>query len=444
MTQENKFVQKVSWVDVRQHVASLNQSFAQLVDELAPDHSLPLYLVKYPYGSMIADTQCAYLPDTNGHAKPFAEVIAHDKNLAGLAYGKDCLPMTMVLEKQLENFVDLKLNNTTIPWLIYQRGSFFPFATILGREGKHNYSPNGLLTISAGARSTFLLPNIGCVTNHQYLQRDYRIQAKTPKSFYDHWSVMKSIANSKKANNEWHAVVLYFSEKWVQAIQTDKAWLQLKNYFLELAWDQFEFDRNRIYYDIAYSLMLQKRNLKPNPYLTDTARHLFAIASGCAPGFAPAQNDNALPLSLLQKAFAESYQLKKYLPTIMLPRKFKLDASGTPVYYSLQQPSTHMFSPKSRKVSSTLFEMRELEHVMKIFAEELGNNMNVCSDTILNRVAQSVKFHYYHNEVDTQQVINHSSDIEKFDARFTTMNYPHCPGQFAADSKFLRGCVSIS
>ncbi len=251
---------------------------------------------------------------------------------------------------------------------------------------------------------------------------------------------MKSIANSKKAGANWFAEVLYFSEKWVKTIQTDKAWARLKNYFLELAWDQFEFDRNRIYYDIAYSLMLQKRNLKPNPYLTDTARHLFVIASGSAPGFVPAQNEDALPLALLQQAFTESYQLKKYLPTIMQPTNYSFGESAAPVYYSLQQPSTHMFSPKSRKVSSTLFEMRELEHIMKIFAEEFANNRNVCSDTILSRVAQTVKFQYYHNEIDAQQIINPSADIEKLDTRFTSMKYANCSGQLALIRSFAGLC----
>ncbi len=164
MIAENSYIQKASWKDVRQTVARLDEKFVQLVDELAPDQSFPLYLVNYPYGAIMADTQCAYLPDANGCMKPFAEVIMEDKNLTALAYGKDCMPMTFVLQKQLENFIDLQLNNTTIPWLIYKPGSFFPFATILGREGKHNYSPNGLLAITAGVRSTFLLPNIGCVT----------------------------------------------------------------------------------------------------------------------------------------------------------------------------------------------------------------------------------------------------------------------------------------
>lgn len=441
---ENTYIKKIYWADIRQSIAKLDLQFTNIIDELSPGESFPLFRVKYPYGSIIADTTCAYLPNENGQSKPFDEVIANDTSLSSLAYGNDCLPMAMVLEKQLENFIDLKQNCTSIPRLIYKPGSFFPFATILGREGKHNYSPNGLLVITSGARSACMLPNIGCVTNHLYLQRDYRIEEKAPKSLYQHWSVFRAIANSKNAISEWYSTILYFSDSWVKAIQTDQKWLSLKNYFLELAWDQFEFDRNRIYYDIAYSLMLQKRNLRPNPYLTDTARHLFVIACGSTPGFAPAQDEEALPLSLLQKAFSETYQLKKYLPTILQPMNYNLDENCLPVYYSLQLPSTHMFSPKSRRTSSTLFEMRELEHVVKIFAHELMNNTNVCSDTILNRVARTVSFQYFHNEPDPQEIVNDTSYIEKLDSRFTNMNYQNCPGSFAVDSRFLRGCIRIS
>jgi len=51
----------------------------------------------------------------------------------------------------------------------------------------------------------------------------------------------------------------------------------------------------------------------------------------------------------------------------MQPAHFYFENDKLPVYYSLQNPSTYAFSPKSRKLSSTLFEMRELAHIMRIF-----------------------------------------------------------------------------
>ena len=104
-----------------------------------------------------------------------------------------------------------------------------------------------------------------------------------------------------------------------------------------------------------------------------------------------------------------------------------------------------MFSPKSRKVSSTLYEMRELEHIMQIFSEELSRENAICSDTVLNSVAASVEFGYFHNEIDTHQVLKHSSDIQHRDNRFNVILAEAQTGKasFAQDSKFLRGCISI-
>src|SRR5580704_5442334 len=142
---------------------------------------------------------------------------------------------------------------------------------------------------------------------------------------------------------------MYFSEKWMEKLHTDKSWLQLKSYLHELAWNAFEYRRNQVYYDIAFSMIQKKRNLKPNPYLTDTARHLFTITLGDAPGYAPATDNNSLPLHTLQKVLVDSYGMKKYIPTIMKPCVYNFEKDKFPIYYSLQNPSTFAFSPKSRK-----------------------------------------------------------------------------------------------
>lgn len=190
-------------------------------------------------------------------------------------------------------------------------------------------------------------------------------------------------------------------------------------------------------------MIQKKRNLKPNPYLTDTARHLFSISLGEAPGFIPATNEDALPLNKLQEAFMNSYNLKKYFPIIMQASSYKFELSKQPIYYSLQHPSAHSFSPKSRKASSTLFEMRELEHIMRIFQEELTKKDALCSDTILGEASQNTEFKYFHNEIDPHQIIRHSSEIEKLDMQFISKQ-ENSDKVFPEDSKFFRGCISIN
>jgi len=215
-------------------------------------------------------------------------------------------------------------------------------------------------------------------------------------------------------------------------------------YLHNLAWERFAYQRNRLSYDIVFSVIQKKRNLKPNPYLADTARHLFAIAMGGAAAYMPALNDDALPVDLLQKIFITSYGMKKYLPAIMQPVHFYFEKHQFPVYYSLQHPSTFVFSPKSRKISSTLSEMRELEHIMKIFIAEISKDNSMCSDAIISQIGKNVEFNYFHNEYDRHHVIKPSTEILSADKRFDSINHKHSQNlKFASDAPFLRGCISM-
>lgn len=432
---EKNGVVKVSWNDVRKRVAQVEPKFAELVDELNPDASFPLFLVYLPYGALKGDTESSFLPDSKGNLYRLSDSHVPKEIIQHLGYGLGGSPMGMVLEKQLEYFIDLKHKGITIPWLIYSPGQFFPYSTILGCQSNDVYAPNGLLTVTSGARSTFMLPNIGCNTHHVNLKRHFNIKRQAPKTLYEHWTIFKDILDSKVINCDWKSCLIYFSEKWVTAIHNDKAWMKLKLYLNESAWRKFEYERNRIYYDIAFSLIQEKRNLKPNPYLRDTAQHLFATALGAAPGYVPACDEQALPLNILQRVFVESYGLKKYNPTIMQPAHFNFANNKTPIYYSLQHPSTHVFSPKSREVSSTINEILELEYIMRVFCEELSSKTNICSDTVIGKIAKNTEFNYFHNKSDRQGIIRQSSDIPQSDMRFID--------KFASDAPFVRGCVSI-
>lgn len=442
----NEGLRKVYWSEVRKCVASVEPAFARIVDELSPDKSYPLYLAYYPYGAIDADTISSLFPDGEGGYYRISDAHAPKEMVKHLGYSRDSTPLGMVLDKQIECFIDLKQEKITLPWLVYTPGKIFPFSRILTRKHDRVYTPNGLLCSTAGARSAFMLPNIGCAVHHSNLQRDFNVQHPPPKSLYEHWAVFKEIVNSNVIQSDWRCCVMYFAEKWVDKIRHDKSWSDLKHYLHELAWYYYDYERNRVYYDIAFSMIQQKRNLKPNPYLADTAKHLFATAIGATPGYAPALTEDALPLSCIQRTFVESYGLKKYLPTVMQPTHFAMESSDGPVYYSLQNPSTRVFSPKSREASSTLFEIRELEHLMKIFIQELSRDNAVCADTIMGQVAQHVSFQYFHNKMDRHRVVRASTDIPAIDKRFTPSHHPHkkTGAVFAADAPFVRGCISLS
>lgn len=443
---DNKPLQKVFWHDVKKRIALIEPNFAEIINELSPDKSFPLYLAYYPYGASDADTNSSLFPRNDGTYFRISDPDAPKYIVSDLGYSINSTPLSMVLDKEIECYIDLKQHNTTIPWVISRPGDIFPYSRILQKKNDRTYAPNNLLASTAGARSVFMLPNIGSAINHINLQRDFNVQSPAPKTLYDHWHVFKEIINSNVINSDWRCCIMYFSEKWLNSLHTDPAWNKLKQYLHERAWYHYEYERNRIYYDIAFSIIQHKRNLKPNPYLADTAKHLFTIAAGAAPGYVPALNEDALPIASLQHAYVESYGLRKYLPTIMQTKHFDADIDTQPVYYSLQHPSTHVFSPKSREAASTLFEMRELEHIMKIYKQELTKESTPCADTIIGTIGSKFAFHYFHNKPDSHHLIRASNELEQIDARFQNHSVKHKAeiAKFAADAPFLRGCISIA
>lgn len=442
---EKKGLVKTYWNNIRTRVSKVAPEFAALIDELEPNKTFPVYLAYFPYGALKGDTISPFIPDIDGGFYRLSDLNAPKDVIQHLGYGKNSSPLGLLLDKKLEYFIDSKDLGITIPWVVASPGKFFPLARVLPNRSKRVYAPNGLLSVSSGVRSTFMLPNIGCQVNHSNLQCDFNIQLPPPKTLYDHWYVFKELINNPTINSDWRSCILYFSEKWLDKIQNDKQWLAVKTYLYEHAWDVFEFDTNRIYYDLAYSLIQNKRNLRPNPYLVDTARHLFTTALGAAPGYVPAIDSESMPVEILRDIFINSYGLKKYYPTIMQAAHFDYENDPNFIYYSLQNPSTYISSPKSRKASSTIVEMRELKHIMQIFIDELSQKGHPCSDTVIHDIACNIEFNYFHNKADRHKMITPSAEIAAMDPRINSMDeqYKLPASQFAADAPFVRGCISM-
>jgi hypothetical protein len=443
---ERKGLVKLYWQDVRERVAKVNPGFAKLVDEISPNETFPVYLAYYPYGAMTGDTISPFIPKMEGDYYRLSDPNAPPDIIKHLGYGMHSAPLAMILEKNKESFVDLKGTGITIPRTLQSPGDIFPIGRIFNINSSRFYAPNGVLSGTAGARSVFLLPNIGCATSHINLQRDFNVKSSPVKLFGEHHQLFKEIINSNVIDCNWRFCLLYFSEKWATCLNDDSGWQALKIYLYDYGWKTSEYLRHQYYYDIIFSVIQRKRNLKPNPYLVDTACYLFSSALGITASYAPACNNDALPLDLLQKVFVESYGLKRYLPTIMQPTHYSFESDTYPSYYSLKNPSTHVFSPKSRTVSSTLYDMRELEYITRIFAEELGGENSMCADTIMGKIAREVEFKYFHNEEDRHHVVRSAAQITDYDDRFNSVDsrYKVAGAKFASDAPFVRGCVSIS
>jgi hypothetical protein len=436
-------VVKIYWDKLRERTVQVQPIFTELVDELELDKSFEFYLAYYPYGALIGDAKSFLLPKAEGGSYRLLDSEAPKEIMQHLGYGKDSAPFTMVLEKNLEFYVDLKTKKMTMPRSIHAPGSFFPMTRILSLKNPHHYGISSLQYGMAGTRSTFLLPSVGCAEDHRYLQKQYGVKAPAAKTLYSQGPLFTEIANF--AAIDWRCCVVFFPVKFVDKLHNDPRWTKLKLYLYDLGWQGSEYQRNNPSNDIAFSFFQEKYNLKPNPYLADTARHLVAIALGAAPGYAPATNEDFLPLAVLQKAFVEAYGLEKYTPTIMEPRMFHFDRGDSPVYYSFHTPSTLLFSPKSRRTATRMHDIRDFKDLTETYFEAMTEKHGLCVGTIMSEMAESVEFLLMHNEVDSQETIEDVGRLEQLDPRFQFVT-PGCerPGaRFPKDAAFFRGLIVV-
>ncbi|HAT8564340.1 TPA: hypothetical protein JA969_11960 [Legionella pneumophila] len=437
-------IERVYWKDIRDAFYKVAPEFTSKVDLLSPDENYPLYVLSFPFGSIIGDDKSQFIPNENGSFYRLNSSETPKDIFDDIGYGADSSPLGMVLTKSIEFFVDLPEKNRTIPIAIMNPGNFFNFTRVLSEYKPLPYAPNGLLNATAGARTIFSLPYLTCNTSFRKLEREVGVLSKIPSSPYDHWQLFKDIVNSSSNKGNWNMQLIYFSKKWVDSILHDTQWNSIKSFLFQLAWKESEYTRNQYYFDIAYSLMQEKGNFTINPYLTDTARHVLDIVVAAYPGLAPITNDNLAPLKLLQHTLTYSYGLKKYIPTIIAPQYFSLNNSNTDVYYSMQYPTTRSFSPKTQNTISTLKNLEDLNRIIEKFKLFILRDDGIWEGSILQNKVKNTGITYVHtsNGID----ISLAQDIVQEDSRFNFF-YPNCAPDNAMPANtanFFRGCIKLS
>ena len=438
MAQPRAKLTRLFWEDIREQVALHNPNFSKIVDAIEPDETLPLYKASYPYGSEITQHTIVNLPTADGEIIPIDDP-KHNTQVRDELTGDDAglLPFSMVLNGVTEIYT--QFGDRLLPWSLVKPGDMMALWRKL--EAKPYQHPTHIFSITSGARSIFMVPNISDSGAHSRLKRDFGIQVPPPASLSDHWEIFKTITDHPSVECDWQCEVLLFSRKWLEKILNDSKWIHLKAYLLEYAWLSSSFNRNQLFYNYAFSKALSSRHYKSDPYINDTAKHILAICTGAKPGFSVTQNNELAPIDIIQDVYIHHYGLKKYIPNIMGPRTFDL-ADGLPVYYSLQHPTTYEFSPKSRKVASTLHNLSELKCLLDVFSHTLNLGVLNVEDTVISRLANDIQLDYFHNKPDAQGEIHLTQSLPELDSNLS--KFPSEPErEFAESSTFFRGCVRI-
>lgn len=434
-------MRKVFWKDVHKEVHRVAPEFAKLVDEIDPGKDYPLYKACYPYGSLIVKEGVCYYPNKDGNLVTLDDLSLEVKIKQDLSYAGFGIPPGMVLNNTIELFIPTQ--NRFFSLQLFEKGHIFALWRFF--EENRLFHPTKMFNLSSGARSIFLLPNIGDSGSHKKLRREFGIKLPPSKNLFSQWELFSAIANNEITKCNWHSDVIFFAGKWPGQIRNpNKKWVELSRYLIQSVWLASAFRRNKNFFDFAFSKIQEKRNLRPNPYIADTAKYIFEIAVGAFIGFAPAINDLAGPIEALQKVFLDIYKLKKYAPTFMQPDYFSLNRSERPLYYSLAVPTSMEFSPKSRKQQANLYDLRELAHIIKIICEEIPKEYLKINNTYFATVTNNVRFDYFHDRYDYEKCVNYTWEMPKFDPTLIQCPNGYDNTIFPTAASFLRGSIRIA
>ncbi len=423
-----------TWQDVQKQATQVAPDLAAIIDRLAPDKSFKLYRAKYPYGTIIGDAKNFYYPnpDKEGFFK-LGDLPPNSSIAKDLGYAGNSIPAGMILSGATELFVDQE--EVTIPCHLSKPGHVF--ALLRELDNTRKFHPPGIMTMSSGARSTFLLPMIGNDYAFAPLKKKLDLEIFAPKRLYDHWDLFKSIHNT--AETPWVTEMLYFGEKWLKAIKKDPAWTPLRVCLFQKVWGNAQYNLNRQYYDYITSGIMSKINRKPDPYIANTIQHFLPIIVGYAPAYAPAVDDSLLPLNLLQNTLIDAYRIKTN-PTIIQPTY--LEPGGEPVYYSLNYPSTLVFTKRYKTLKNTTRDIHELQDIAKKYFSKLCAPDSLCAGTTVYELSKALELHYFHAKTNKAGIAKNSSELAQRDTRML-LNVKKAKLPFASFGTFIRGCVSL-
>lgn len=435
------FMEELTWEQVRNDVIKVNPEFAAVVDKLSPGKEYTVFKATYPYGSEILKKGDLYLPNSSGELVSLKDhsISQHVKD--SLDYNLESNPVTLVLKNSVELF--LSLEDRTIPFYgLISPGKLFGLWRILSLHVTQQ--PKFIWDLTAGARSLFMLPKISEANRHNKLKKIFHLNSDTPKTFLDHWAVFKEIANHPDFSEPWFTEVLFFSKNWFQHFNNE-TWLSLNHNLLRLAWEGSELWRNQFVWDLIFSLIQKRKNIKPNPYAVSTVKHLIAIGVGSLPGFAAAIDNLAAPINGLQKVYTDIYNLKNYAPIIMQPKMFSMyDDNSTPVYYSLQFPSSMEFSPKTRDRSSVITDLYEIRSLFSKYLLGIKDDQLNIQGTLFADLLTNISFDFFHSEGERYFGIKSNNNIQTADPSFNYVMSNFKKEKFPVNNGFMRGVIRIA
>ncbi|PIQ42730.1 MAG: hypothetical protein COV52_06455 [Gammaproteobacteria bacterium CG11_big_fil_rev_8_21_14_0_20_46_22] len=431
---------KKYWKDVREEMQALAPEFSNIVDALNPGDDLCFYEGVYPYGAEVVKQGVLQVANPKGDIVPYNHPTIETHLSEDLSYNLGSNPCLCVLESCLEAYT--YFDDRVIPACDYLRpGSFSGIWQVLGPQVSQY--PEFLWNLSSGSRSIFMLPKVSEANANNKLKRAFSLTTNKPRSMLDHWYLFREMASHPDFPKPWRSRVLFFSGEWFKQLE-DPAWHEFQRYILKKAWFSSEFWRNQFVWNIVFSSVQKNRQIKSSAHIINTVQHLIIMAAGFMPGFAPALDDSAAPVSSLQQVYLDIYNLRNYAPILMQPHCLSFEDNARPVYYSLHYPTAGTFSPKSSGHSSTISDLYEVKMIMDKYLMEMRSGNIHLSDTLIAKTAEAAAFSFFHSDTEMYHDVKPSEDIPKEDPSFKQATPKNTiSDEFPNNSSFVRGCIRV-
>ncbi len=447
-----KHIKPLTGYDVYKALHPVNPELAKCIKEYITDDEIIAFRVSYPFGSKIINNKEVFLPLDNGESISFNDPSLPDNLRKHLSYTPGTNnPVGIILSKESEFYT--QHTDRIESYQIAVPGQLLGFAHIMdnvapSKNSKiHKKAYISDLDLDAGARLLFMLANISNSQQHNNLSEAYGINIDKPTDYMQQCKIFRAISRSlpkwiQDSLPEWVQEIIFFSNKFLNQLISDSTKRELYAQFSHthrLAYTVWHY-AIRTWDSEVNRIMSATGANDYSAYAVNIAKHLFLIAVGGAPGFAPVTNDNMCPKFLLEEAYTTNgYGLTRQWPTLMQPELFNLE-NKQPIYYSPNLSTLFNFNPETFKGKTIIDLLDKVLTVVTLCQNHVLKNLKN-KDSYLYDTMKNVKFSFYHSNPDPKnfsQKIKNSLLLPEEDPRLhkNGWNFPHL-------SSFVRGCIKI-
>ncbi|MDF2529803.1 MAG: hypothetical protein K0Q57_683 [Gammaproteobacteria bacterium] len=431
---------KKFWRDVRSEVHAVNPKLAEIIDKIDPPDDCFFYEAEYQYGEYIIENGGFKLPEINGKRHSLFDQDAPKEVVKEIGYNYGSNPAVIVLEHTVELFVSV--GESLVPSYLFYPGDVFGFTLMLKQKPQdldRSRPSASIWEMTAGGRSTFILPKICDALGHKRIERHFNFNVKKPSELMDHWPVFREIA--KKAAPEWKTRLLYLSRNWFNRL-ADPDWAMLKIYLMDATQSAHIYWMSFVPISLAFAKIHHLKNIESSSIVTDIVKNLFAVGSGAVPGLQPAIDDIIVPNSTLQEVYSDIYRLEEFSPTVMQPVYFGRYNNERPVYTSLHyMPVGGVF--KLNKIHSSYKFLDEIQYILNKHIDSIRAQSETIDAPYIDEVTKNVNFDFFHylpkaenSFIQDSKIIPEEDDSFKVGVKNDK--------KVAYASKFFKGCVRIA